>query len=56
MGLPEPSNDERAVFINKSGGSLTINFPLSIFSSASQLLTFLSLFFYKQKAVRTPYQ
>ena len=47
MALPEPSNDERAVFINKSGEGLTINFPLSICSLASQLLTFSSLFIYK---------
>ena len=44
MTLLEPSNEECTVFINKSGGSLTINFPLSICLLASQLLHFLSLF------------
>ena len=43
MTLLEPSNEECTVFINKSGGSLTINFPLSICLLASQLLHFLSL-------------
>ena len=45
--LPEPSNEERTVFINKSGGGLTINFPLSICLLALQLLHFLSLFMSK---------
>ena len=44
MTLRELSNQERAVFINKSRGSLTINFPLSICSLVLQLLHFLSLF------------
>ena len=35
MTLPEPSNEESAVFINKSGGGLTTNFPLSISSLVS---------------------
>ena len=47
MTLPEPSNEERTVFINKSGGGLTINFPLSICLLALQLLHFLSLFMSK---------
>ena len=34
MTLPEPSNEGRAVFINKSGGGLTTNFQLSISSLA----------------------
>ena len=35
MTLPEGSNEERAVFINKSGGGLKANFPLSISSLVS---------------------
>ena len=34
MNLPEPSNEERAVFINKGGGGLITNFQLSISSLA----------------------
>ena len=34
MTLAEPSNEERAAFINKSGGGLTTKFQLSISSLA----------------------
>ena len=47
MTLPERSNEERAVFINKSGGALTTNFQLSISSLVSKLLHFLLLFISK---------